>query len=515
MKLSLGIEVGSTRIKSTLIDEKFNVLAQGSYQWESRLENGYWTYKILDIRDGVRASYQDLLKDYKKKYHKQLTKIDTLGVSAMMHGYLAFDKRNNLLVPFRTWRNTTTSNAANKLTKLFNFNIPQRYSIAHLYQAILNNEQHVKHLRYLTTLAGHVTYNLTGEFALGIGDASGMFPIDPKTKNYDLVKADKFDKLIKSKGYSWKLLDILPKVLVAGQQCGYLTEKGKEWLGATNLKGKVLVCPPEGDAGTGMVSTNAVRNYTGNISAGTSAFAMIVTTRKVGVHKEIDMVTTPVGLPAAMVHTNNCSSDINAWTKLFSEVLDLYKVKYNNSELMEKLFNWSRIADLDGNGLTLFNYYSGEDITALNNGKPLFIREPDANFNLANFMKVQIMSSIATLKLGMDIIYKEGIEVQHINAHGGMFRTPGVAQNILAAALNTPVALLTNAAEGGSFGMAVLAMYALNKTKGETLEDYLDNKVFKNAKTITTYPDKEQVDGYRRFLKRYIKYLKLEKEAIK
>jgi len=514
MKISLGIEIGSTRIKSTLIDDKFNIIAQGSFQWESKLVNGNWTYKMSELKEGVRASYKDLLKNYKKQYKKQLTHIDSIGISAMMHGYLAFDARNNLLVPFRTWRNTTTAKAAKELSQLFNFNIPQRYSIAHLYQAILNKENHVKHIKKLMTLAGLVHYLLTGNFVLGIGDASGMFPIDAKTKQYDKKRLEQFDKLIAKKGYPWKLIDILPKILLAGENAGYLTDAGKEWLGATNLKGKVLVCPPEGDAGTGMVSTNCVRKYTCNVSSGTSAFAMVVTDRRVGVHPEIDMVTTPTGIPAAMVHTNNCSSDINAWTSLFEEVLALYGKKPGRNEFMTRLFNATTKAEKDGNGVTVFNYYSGEDITKLPSGKPILVREPDANFNLANFMRVQIMSSIATLKLGMDILFDEGVEITRVTAHGGMLRVPGITQRILAAALETPVSVLQSAGEGGSYGIAILAMYALDKGK-MSLENYLDKKVFKKAKVTTIQPEKECVDGYTRFIKRYVKYLSLEREAIK
>lgn len=515
MKYSVGIEVGSTRIKTTLIDEKFKIVSQGSFTWESRLVNGNWTYSINQIDRGVKASFNNLVQNYKTKYHKPLPKIDAMGVSAMMHGYLAFDKHDNLLVPFRTWRNTYTKEASDKLTKLFNFNIPQRYSIAHLYQAILNKEKHVKDIAYLTTLAGYIHYKLTGQHVLGIGDASGMFPIDSKTKTYNKKFVDKFDRLVKNKKYPWKLLDILPKVKVAGDKVGYITKEGLKFLGL-NPNAKILMCPAEGDAGTGMVSTNSVRNHTGNVSAGTSAFAMIVTSKKLGVHKEIDMVTTPTGLPVAMVHTNNCSTDINAWTSLFEEILDLFNAKYDKSKLMDKLFLHSDKADKDANGITTFNYYSGEEITKLDSGKPLLIREPDAHFNLANFMKSIVLSSLATLKIGLDIlIHEENIEINNINAHGGMFRTPNVSQRVLSAAIKAPVCLLTNAGEGGSFGIAILAMYSLTKAKNDKLEYYLDNKVFKYAKTITLKANKECVDGFDRFMKRYKKYLEVERLATK
>lgn len=514
MKYCLGIELGSTRIKSTLIDDKFNVVAQGSYTWESRLIDGNWTYSITSIVDGLRASFQDLLKNYKGKYKKQLSKIDAMGISAMMHGYFAFDKNDNLLVPFRTWRNTNTKEASDKLTKLFNFNIPQRWSIAHLYQAILNKEKHVNEIAYITTLAGWIHYKLTGKHELGIGDASGMFPIDYKTKQYDKHMVAKFDNLIKGK-YNWKILDILPKIKLAGDKSTFLTKQGQEFLQwKTNVK--TIVCPPEGDAGTGMVSTNSIKEHTGNISAGTSAFAMVVTSKKMSVHKEIDMVTTPTGLPVAMVHTNNCSSDINAWTDLFDEVLKLFNKDIDRNILMTKLFEVSEKGDKDGNRLVAYNYYSGEEITKTNDGRPMLIREPDAHFSLANFMRTIINSSIATLKLGMDILQKEeNIEINNMYAHGGMFRTPGVSQRILSAAIKAPVSLLTNANEGGSFGMAVLAMFALIRKPHEQLEDFLKNKVFKNAEVKTISANRECVIGYDRFIRRYKKYLPVEKEAIK
>ncbi len=513
MKYSLGLELGSTRIKAVLIDDNFKIIAQGDFAWENRLVNGYWTYDIKDIHNGVKTCFKNLLIDYRKKYKKELNQIDVMGVSGMMHGYLAFDKNDNLLVPFRTWRNTTTEVAANKLTKLFNFNIPQRWSIAHLYQAILNKEKHIKDISYITTLAGYIHYRLTGKHEVGIGEASGIFPIDSKTHNYDIKMVNKFNNLIKGK-VNWKLLDVLPKVKVAGESTSIITKEGMKFLN-TNIK-NIKVCPCEGDAGTGMVATNSVKVNTGNVSAGTSDFAMIVTNKKLGVHQEIDMVTTPSGNPVAMVHCNNCTSDINAWVNLFSEVLTLNGMKVDKSTLITKLFNESLKADKDANGITSFNYYSGEGVSKINKGKPLLIREPDANFNLANFMKNNILSSLATLKIGLDILTKEEkIKITNIYGHGGLFKTPKVAQEILSSAINAPVSLLSSAGEGGPYGMAILANYSINKKSNESLEDYLSNKVFKGAKVITLKAKKDDVIGFNKYLERYKKYLAVEKEAIK
>ena len=513
MQYSIGIEFGSTRIKSSLINEKFEVIAQGTYTWESQIIAGNWTYKRSQILEGFRTCFNDLLNDYQKKFNKPLTELDSLGISAMMHGYLAFDKNNNLLVPFRTWRNTNTKQASEQLSKLFNFNIPQRWSIAHLYQAILNNERHVKEIAYITTLAGWITYMLTGKHEIGIGDASGMFPIDLKTKQYDKEMLAKFDKLIGNK-YPWKLIDILPKIKLAGDNSSIITPEGYKFLNWDH-KGKVVVCPAEGDAGTGMVCTNSVKDHTGNISAGTSAFAMIVTTKKLAPHREIDMVTTPTGFPVAMVHTNTCSSDINAWAGLFDEVLKLFGKDVPTSELMTKLFEIAAQGDKDGNRIVNYNYYGGEEITKLQAGKPMIVRAPDAVFNLANFMKTLINSSMATLKLGMDILQKEEyIEVDNIFAHGGIFKTPGIAQTTLSAALDVPISILTNAEEGGSYGMAILAMYAITKNANESLEDYLENRVFKDVKIHTVKANDEEIAGYDKFIDRYKRYLHVEKAAV-
>lgn len=513
MNYSLGLELGSTRIKAFLIDNHAKILASGEYAWENQLKNGYWTYDLSDAEIGVKTCIKNLIKDYQKRNKKPLPVINAMGVSAMMHGYLAFDKNDHLLVPFRTWRNTTTSEASSKLTKLFKFNIPQRWSIAHLYQAILNHEPHINKISYITTLAGYIHYRLTGEHSVGIGEASGIFPIDSKTKNYDLTMVKAFDRLIKGK-VNWHLLDVLPKVKLAGEDAGVISKAGLKFLGL-NPNQHIKMCPCEGDAGTGMVATNSIKVNTGNVSAGTSDFAMIVTNQKLGVHPEIDMVTTPTGLPVAMVHCNNCTSDINAWVNLFSEVLTLNGYKVKQTDLFSKLFKVSLNGDKDASGLTSFNYFSGEGVTNLNQGKPLLIREVDAKFNLANFMKMNIMSSLATLKIGLDILVKnEKVKIKQIYGHGGLFKTPKVGQLILSAAINAPVSVMESAGEGGAYGMALLASYLINKGK-LSLEDYLDQNVFKNAKVVTLKASKDDVDGFNRFVKRYQKYLAVEKLAIK
>ncbi|MCQ2752957.1 MAG: ATPase [Bacilli bacterium] len=514
MKYSLGLELGSTRIKAVLIDEPARVIANGEYAWENQFKNGYWTYDLLDAEKGVKTCIKNLVKNYQKVTKKAFPTIASMGVSAMMHGYLAFDKNDHLLVPFRTWRNTTTSKASEALTKLFNFNIPQRWSIAHLYQAILNHEKHINQIAYITTLAGYIHYRLTGEHSVGIGDASGIFPIDSKINDYNQTMVKKFNHLIKGK-VKWQLLDVLPKVKVAGEKAGYISKAGLKYLGLTNQK-NILMCPAEGDAGTGMVATNSVRLGTGNVSAGTSDFAMIVTNKKLGVHPEIDMVTTPSGLPVAMVHCNNCTSDINAWVNLFSEVLKLNNKNVPTSELFTKLFNLSLKGEKDAGELTSFNYFSGEGVTNLNAGKPLLIREVNARFTLANFMKMNIMSSLATLKLGLDILTKnEHVTIKQIYGHGGLFKTPKVGQLMLSAAINAPVSVFTTSGEGGPYGMAILASYLINHRPHESLENYLADHIFKGSKVTTLKATAADVKGFNQYIKRYQKYLAVEKEAIK
>ncbi|OXT17816.1 ATPase [Bacillus sp. OG2] len=513
---SLGIELGSTRIKAVLIDGSFETIASGSYEWENCLEDGYWTYNLVDIITGLQAAYSEMKLDVERNYGLTIRKIGSIGFSAMMHGYMAFDKTGELLVPFRTWRNSTTGAAAKELTDIFQFNIPERWSIAHLYQAILNDEKHLNRINYMTTLAGYIHWLLTGEKAIGIGDASGIFPIDESRQDYNETMAKQFDELIADKGF-WKLKDILPKVLGAGEQAGQLTEIGAKILDRSqNLQPGIPVCPPEGDAGTGMVATNSVRKRTGNVSVGTSVFAMIVLEKELSkVYPEIDLVTTPSGSPVGMVHANNCSSDLNAWMGLFSEFSEAMGHKADKDKLFEVMLNKALEADADGGGLLSYGYYSGENITGLEQGRPLFVRSPESTFNLANFMRTHLFSAFCALKMGMDILTrKEHIVIDSILAHGGLFKTPLVGQKMAAAAMNTPVSVTATAGEGGAWGMAILASYMMNRGGEESLEDFLDNRVFKEVERHEIYPDQLDVKGFEEFLERYKKGLMIEQAAI-
>lgn len=512
-KTALGIELGSTQIKIVLVAEDFSVIAAGSCVWENKFENGIWTYSLDEVWDGIQNSYSQLAADIKSRYHVTVKKVSSIGVSAMMHGYLAFDKDDKLLTPFRTWRNNITKQAAEELTALFEFNVPQRWSIAHLYQAILNKEEHVSKITYLTTLAGYVHWQLTGEKVLGIGDASGMFPVNGKKFRTDLI--DKFMQLKEVKNYTWKLTDILPKIYSAGEVAGKLTEKGARNLDTSgNLQAGSLLAPPEGDAGTGMISTNSVREKTGNVSVGTSAFAMVVLDKPLEkVHKDIDIVTTPDGQTVAMVHTNNCSSDINAWAKLFKEFAARLGNNIGSNELYETLFLDTTKSDSDAGGLINYSYLSGENITEIQAGRPLFVRTPNSKFTLANFMTAQLYSAFAPLKIGMDILVKEEkIHTDVMIAQGGLFKTPVVGQQVLANALNIPITIMNNASVGGPWGMAVLAIYLLKK-KEQTLADFLDTQVFSNPESMTLSPEPVGVAGYRKFIERYQNGLKVEETA--
>ena len=465
-KTSLGIELGSTRIKAVLINEKGTPLAAGSHEWENRYDNGIWTYTMEDVWEGLQDCYQDLLKDVKEQYGATVTTFGSIGFSAMMHGYLAFDKEDNLLVPFRTWRNTITEEAAGKLTKEFNYNIPQRWSISHLYQAILNKEEHVKDVAFFTTLAGYVHWKLTGKKVLGVGDASGMFPIDIKTGNFDQKMVDRFNELTAPEGFSWKLQDIFPKVLTAGENAGELTKEGAALLDTSgNLKPGIPVCPPEGDAGTGMAATNSVAVRTGNVSAGTSVFAMIVLEKDLKkVYPEIDLVTTPDGSLVAMVHANNCTSDLNAWVGIFREFAESFGIEVDMNKLFGTLYNKALEGDADCGGLLSYGYLSGEFITGVDEGRPLFVRSPESKFNLANFMRVNLFTALGAIKVGMDLLQKEeNVAIDSMLGHGGLFKTKGVGQRILAAAINAPVSVMETAGEGGPWGMALLAAYMKNK----------------------------------------------------
>ena len=499
-KTALGIELGSTRIKAVLIDEKHIPIAQGDFEWENQLVNGIWTYSMDMVHKGIQTCFANLKADVKAKFGVELTTVGAIGVSAMMHGYLPFDRDAKQLAEFRTWRNTITGEAAEKLTELFGFNIPQRWSIAHLYQAYLNGEEHVGSIAYLTTLAGYIHWQLTGEKVMGVGEASGMFPIDSGKLDYNEEMVQKFKKLT---GIS--LRDILPKVLTAGESGGTLTEAGARFLDPTGaLKPGIPVAPCEGDAGTGMAATNSVRVRTGNVSAGTSDFAMIVTEKPLGVHREIDMVTTPAGAPVAMVHCNNCTSDINAWVNLLFEFCELTGVKESKSELYVKLFKKALEGDPDCGGLMSFNYFSGEGVTDLDEGRPIFARTPNAKFTLANFMRTHILSALATLKIGLDILTQtEQVPIDKLYGHGGFFKTPLVGQRMLSAAVGAPVSVMETAGEGGPYGMALLCAYMLWKEKGESLADYLDNKVFAGAKSSTLMAEEADIAGFSAFLERY------------
>jgi sugar (pentulose or hexulose) kinase len=516
-KTALGIEFGSTRIKAVLIGEDYVPIASGSHEWENRYENGVWTYHLEDVWTGLQESYRLLKQEVLEKYSTPLQTIGAIGFSAMMHGYLAFDQDGNLLVPFRTWRNTTTAQAAEKLTDLFQFNIPQRWSIAHLYQAILNREAHSKDIRYLTTLAGYVHWKLTGQKVLGVGEASGMFPIDSKTNDYDERMMELFDNRLEAENIPWKIQDILPKVLVAGDAAGVLTEEGARLIDPTGwVQAGIPLCPPEGDAGTGMVATNSVAERTGNVSAGTSVFAMIVLEKALSkLYPEIDMVTTPTGKPVAMVHSNNCTSDLNAWVDLFQEFTKALGLEVSESQLYEMLYRQGLMGDADGGGLLAYNYFSGEHITHLEEGRPLFVRTPESRFTLSNFMRVHLFSALGALKIGLDTLFEqEHVKIDQILGHGGFFKTKEVGQKIMAAAMNVPVSVMETAGEGGAWGIALLASYMHNKAQNEPLDAYLSNKVFAGENGMTIVPDPRDVEGFAGFMERYKKGLGIERAAV-
>ncbi|MCP3763473.1 FGGY-family carbohydrate kinase [Domibacillus sp. A3M-37] len=516
-RTALGIEFGSTRIKAVLIDSNHSPIASGSYEWENRLEEGIWTYSLDDIWQGLQISYQEMAAEVKEKYEVTLQRVGAIGFSAMMHGYMAFNKDGELLVPFRTWRNSITEQAEKELTELFHYNIPQRWSIAHLYQAIINEEEHVENIDFFTTLAGYIHWKLTGKKVLGVGDASGMFPINVETKNYDSRMIQVFDDLISEKNYPWKLEEILPQAMPAGGEAGQLSEEGAKLLDVSgNLQAGIPLCPPEGDAGTGMVATNSVAQRTGNVSAGTSVFAMIVLEKELKkVYPEIDLVTTPSGSLVGMVHANNCSSDINAWVKLFREFSEVLGCEVNTDKLFEVLFNKALEGDKDCGGLLSYGYYSGENITGMREGRPLFVRSPESNFNLANFMRVHLFSALGALKIGMDILLnEEKIQIDKILGHGGLFKTKGVGQKIMAAAMNAPVSVMETAGEGGAWGIALLASFITNKKENESLEEYLDQKVFVDNSGVKVDADEKDVESFEAFINRYKQGLTIEQAAI-
>ncbi len=516
-KTVLGIELGSTRIKAVLIDETNAPVASGSFEWENRLEDEIWTYHLEDVWQGLQECYRDLAEDVKRQYDTEIRKLAGMGFSAMMHGYMAFDKQGNLLVPFRTWRNTMTGQAAKELTLLFEYNIPQRWSIAHLYQAMLNGEEHVKNVDFITTLAGYVHWKLTGRRVLGVGDASGMFPIDVEKKDYNDRMIAQFDQLIGERNYPWKLREILPQVLLAGDDAGVLTEEGARLLDVSGiLEAGVPLCPPEGDAGTGMTATNSVAVRTGNVSAGTSVFAMVVLEKELQkVHEEIDMVTTPDGSLVGMVHCNNCTSDLNAWVSLFGEFAEAMGIPADKNKLFSTLYNKALEGDPDCGGLLAYNYFSGEPITGFEEGRPLFVRKPDSRFSLANFMRVHLFTSLGALKLGMDILLKEEhVQLDRILGHGGLFKTKGVGQRIMAAAIDVPVQVMETAGEGGAWGIALLASYLIHKGQGETLDHYLSETVFAGQTAEEISPDPRDVEGFNTFIAAYKKGLGVEQAAV-
>ncbi|MDL4842971.1 xylulokinase [Aquibacillus rhizosphaerae] len=516
-KTVLGIELGSTRIKAVLIGEDNAPIASGSHDWENSYVDTIWTYSLEDIWKGLQDSYQKMASDVKQKYGITLETVGAIGFSAMMHGYMAFDKDGELLVPFRTWRNNITEQASKELTELFNYNIPQRWSIAHLYQAILNQEEHVADISFQTTLAGYIHWKLTGQKTLGVGEASGVFPIDLNTKTYNQTMIGQFNDLIAPKDLPWKLEDIMPDVLVAGENAGVLTEEGAKLLNPTGeLKPGVPLCPPEGDAGTGMVATNSVAKRTGNVSAGTSAFAMVVLEKDLSkVHPEIDLVTTPTGNLVAMAHSNNCSSDLNAWVGLFGEFSKAMGMDLDINKLYETLFKQALQGDSDGGGLLSYGYLSGEHMTHFEEGRPLFVRSSDSNFNLANFMRTHLFTAFGAMKIGMDIlIEEENVKLDEVLGHGGIFKTEGVGQSILSAAFNTPVSLMETAGEGGAWGIALLASYMINKEGNETLDDYLNEKVFADQAVKTVSPNPKDVEGFDQFMVRYKKGLEIERAAV-
>ncbi|MDD2495277.1 MAG: FGGY-family carbohydrate kinase [Tissierellia bacterium] len=515
--ISLGVEFGSTRIKAVLTAVGAKVIAKSSYEWENQFIDGIFTYDLEEVWIGLRKCYKDIALHVKQEYDVEITKISSIGFSAMMHGYLVFDKQGDLLVPFRTWRNTTTEQSAYILSELFNFNIPQRWSIAHLYQSILNKESHVGNIDFLTTLSGYVHWKITGERVIGIGDASGIFPIDENTLDYNKNMIKQFKELAEKDSFTIPLKNIFPKVLLAGQWGGRLTKEGAALIDPTGiLKEGSLVCPPEGDAGTGMVATNSIKPKTGNISAGTSIFAMIVLEKNLSkYYSEIDIVTTPVGHPVAMVHCNTCTSDIDAWVKIFYEFAKQIDKNVNISDVYNILYQLALNGNFDCGGLVSVNYFSGEPVVNIKDGLPLFIRKADNEFNLSNFMRTHIYSSFATVKIGLDLLFNdEKIKIDKLLGHGGLFKIEKIAQQMLASSLNTSVEVTNTGSEGGAWGMAILAEYISHKEQNQSLQEYLNKEIFVSTESIVCYPNKEETEGFNSFLEKYKKTLQIEKFAV-
>lgn len=515
-RTALGIELGSTRIKSVLIDEKNQPIASGSFSWENQLKNGFWTYDLSEAERGLQASFRALRENVQESFGIELATVGAIGISGMMHGYLPFDANGKQLADFRTWRNTNTARAAEELSERFRFNVPIRWSVSHLYQAMLDGEKHISDIAYITTLSGYLHWRLTNQKVIGIGDASGMFPIDSSTNDYDRIMLAAFEACRRPYGLDWKLEEILPKVLVAGESAGCLTAQGALLLDPTgHLTPGIPMAPPEGDAGTGMIATDAVAERTGNVSAGTSIFAMLVLERPLSrMYPEIDMVTTPAGRPVAMAHCNNCTSDWDAWAKVLKETASLFGAAPSTAELYDKLYQKSLEGEEDCGGILVYNYLSGEPTTGLSEGRPMVVRRPEATFSLANFLRAQLYAALASLRIGMDILYQEGAKLDRLMGHGGFFKTEYVGQKYMADAMDIPVSVLATAGEGGPFGMAVLAAYLIWKREGETLDEYLEQRVFAQADMKTVPPDAAGAAGFSAFLKTYIAGLAAEKAAV-
>ncbi|MBR3231522.1 MAG: ATPase, partial [Lachnospiraceae bacterium] len=513
----LGIELGSTRIKAVIIDDSFDVIASGSHTWENRLQNGVWTYTMEDISGGIRAAYADLKKDARERYGAALSSFRAIGISAMMHGYLPFDREGRLLSMFRTWRNISAHEAAERMTKLLQHNIPDRWSLAHLYDAILRNEEHVRSISFMTTLAGYIHFRLTGKKVIGVGDASGIFPVDTRTGDYreDLLAV--FDREIEGKGYPWKTKELLPKVLRAGEDAGTLTKEGALFLDPEGLLTcGIPLCPPEGDAATGMIATNSIRKRSGNLSAGTSGFLMAVLENEIhSAKREIEQINTPDGSPVAMVHANNCTTDISAWVSLFGEFASLAGAKLSTDDLYGLLYRKALEGEKDAGGILSYNYHAGEFIAGLEQGCPLVVRTPDAAFDLANFMRAQLYGTVAVLRLGVDLLTKEGVSLDAITAHGGLFKTPGVAQKLLAGALHIPVRVMETAGEGGAWGIAILAANLVRQDRSQSLPDYPDSKVFAHANYTVSEPDADDARGYDQYMEAYRSALDAERAAVR
>jgi len=516
-KTVIGIELGSSRIKTVLIGADNKPIASGSHDWENSNINNVWTYSLEDIWKGVQGSYGKMAANVKDQYGVDIKTAGAIGFSGMMHGYMAFDKDDNLLTPFRTWRNNTTGQASEALTGMFDYPIPQRWSVAHLYQAILNQEEHVSHISFMTTLAGYIHWKLTGQKVMGIGEASGMFPIDLNTRDFNKKMLGQFNELVSNINLPWRLQNILPNVLVAGERAGELTTAGAQLLDITGqLQPGISLCPPEGDAETGMVATNSVAARTGNVSAGTSVFAMIVLEKELSkAYPEIDLVTTPDGKLVAMAHSNNCTSDYDAWMGLFAEATEALGIEISKPKLYDTLLGMALQGDSDCGGLLAYGYISGEHMTHFEEGRPMFIRSSKSNFNLANFMRVHLYTALGAMRTGLDILFdKESVKIDEILGHGGFFKTKEVGQKIMAAAVNVPVSIMETAGEGGAWGIALLGSYMVNRAANESLDDFLKQKVFAGQKVNTIAPDPSDVVGFNVFMKRYTQGLIIERAAV-